>query len=593
MTSPGHRRQHFAVFAAFLLITLIQTWPLAARLSGTLPNDLGDPVLNTWILWWNAQAAPLTPAWWDAPMFYPTRGAMAFSETLIGLSLLASPLQWLGASPVTAYNVLFLLSFPLSAFTAYLLAWSLTRRAGPAMVAGAIYGYATFRWAHLGHLQILWSWWMPLALLGLHRWMTDRRKAGLLLFGAAWLGESLSNGYYFFYFSAIVGLWLAWFTPWRQARRTLVPALVTWAAAIALIAPMLLTYARVQQANHFQRSFEEIDQRGADAADFFRPSSVPRLPGLDRWERGEAEVWLGIVGTCALVIGVVSGFRGGLRRRGSIAQLALWGLAAATFASSIVLPIALPIAVPIALALALAGLAWSPAAEQAWRERSDSAFYLGATLVAMLLALGPTPRVLGVEVWRNGPYAWLMAIVPGFTGLRVPARFALVAVLCLAIATALLLARVRLANAARERLLFGGLVLMVLLESWPRPMTLPSLPPVLDPRVLTPASAAIELPFGGDQELAALYRAMFHRRPVVNGYSGYFPESYRALGDCLARQRADCLTPLRRAGRGLDVIVDRQQDAAGVWQRSVAEWPDAQVRFRNHQFVVVHFPAAR
>jgi hypothetical protein len=105
--------------AAFVGITLIQTWPLVAKLSLVVPNDLGDPVLNTWILWWNAHAVPLTRGWWDAPMFYPTRGVLAFSETLLGLSLLASPLQWIGASPVVAYNIIFLLSFPLSAFTAY------------------------------------------------------------------------------------------------------------------------------------------------------------------------------------------------------------------------------------------------------------------------------------------------------------------------------------------------------------------------------------------------------------------------------------------------------------------------------------------
>jgi hypothetical protein len=540
-----HRRQHLAVVAGFALITLVQTWPLAARLSRTLPNDLGDPILNTWILWWNAHTLPLTQAWWDAPMFYPARGALAFSETLLGLSILASPLQWLGASPVAAYNVLFLLSFPLSAFTAYLLAWSLTRRAGPSIVAGAIYGYAAFRWQHLGHLQILWSWWMPLALLGLHRWMTDGRKSGLLLFGAAWLGESLSNGYYFFYFSAIVGLWLAWFTPWRQAHRTLVPVLVTWAAAVVLMTPMLLTYASVQQEHHLRRSFQEIEEQGADGIDFFWPQSVSRIPRVERAHRAEAEVWLGLVGAGALVCGLIAGVRGGLRR--------------------------------------------------AWRERSASVFYVGATLVAMVLALGPTPRIAGLTLGHHGPYAWLMAIVPGFDGVRVPARFALVAMVCLATATALLLARVRLANATRERLLFGGLVAIVLVDCWPRPIGLPPLPPVLDPRVLTPAAAVIELPFGGGQELPALYRSMFHQRPLVNGYSGYFPAFYRVLRDCLAREQAglqvDCLMPARRAAGSLDVVIDRQADPLGVWQRIVPQSPDAQPRFQNHQFTVIHFPA--
>src|SRR5262249_53002279 len=146
--------------------------------------------------------------WWNAPIFYPLPGAISFSEVLLGLSVFASPLQWLGATPVLTYNLLFLLSFPLCAFCAYLLAWSLTRRTGPSIIAGVMYGFAIMRYAHVSHIQFLWTWWMPVALLGLHRWITERRVSALVLFACAWVGQSLSNGYYFFYFSIIVGLWI-------------------------------------------------------------------------------------------------------------------------------------------------------------------------------------------------------------------------------------------------------------------------------------------------------------------------------------------------------------------------------------------------
>ena len=541
MPTAERHRQHTAIAVGFSLLTLTQTWPLLRHLSSVLPNDLGDPVLNTWILWWNAQVLPLTSGWWNAPMFYPARDVMAFSETLLGLSLLASPLQWMGVSPVAAYNVLFLLSFPLSAFSAYLLSWSLTRRVGPSLIAGVVYGYAIFRWAHVGHLQILWSWWMPLALLGLHQWIADARRSGLVLFAVAWLGQSLSNGYYFFYFSIIVGLWLAWFTPWAEARKRLVPVLATWAAAAACLAPILLTYQRVQQENDLQRSIEEIKGQSADLSDFFRISSVPRFPDLERWEREEGLVSLGLVGTFALVAGVASGLRYGPRR--------------------------------------------------AWRERSALAFYSMATLVALILALGPTPRIFGVEVWPNGPYSWLMAVVPGLTGLRVPSRFALLAVLSLAIASALLLARIRLANATRERFVCGAVLVMLLVETWPRPLELRALPTVVDARILTPGAAVIELPFGGQQEPLALYRSMLHRRPLVNGYSGYSPGSHNALRACLDQEGVSCLTSVRQAVGPLDVLVDRESDPFDNWTLAVSRLEDAQVLFKNWQFAIFHLPA--
>ena len=64
---------------------------------------------------------PFSAAWWNAPAFYPAPGVLSFSENLLGLSLISTPLAWLGAGPQAAYNVVFLLTFPLSAIGAYLL----------------------------------------------------------------------------------------------------------------------------------------------------------------------------------------------------------------------------------------------------------------------------------------------------------------------------------------------------------------------------------------------------------------------------------------------------------------------------------------
>jgi hypothetical protein len=545
----SHTRQHLLVALTFLSITIVQTWPLATHVSQVIPGDLGDPLLNAWLLWWNAHAVPLTQRWQDAPMFFPTRGTMAFSETLLGLSIVASPMQWAGATPIVAYNLLFLLSFPLSALAAYWLAWTLTRRPGPSIIAGIIYGYAISRFGHLGHIQILWSWWMPVALLGLHRWFAERRASGLWLFAIAWLGESLSNGYYFFYFSVIVSLWIAWFTPWRQlreARRVLLPVLIAWVAAVVCMAPVLLMYSRVQQQYHFGRAFEEIagPRNGADLTDFFTPSPIARFTGMMAPEharhedRAEREVSIGIIGTLALIASIVVALRNRQEGQG---------------------------------------------------DRSLLAFYTIATLAAMVLAMGPLPRAFGVGLLPSGPYAWLMTIVPGINGVRVPARFTLLAMLCLAIATALMLARVRL-----NRVALSAIALLALLDTWPKPIEQPTLPPLVDRHVLTPqAVAVLELPTGGFQEYTALYRAMFHGHPVVNGTSGYTPASYFDLMICLEARNRDhvhCLTPVRRAGP-IDVLIDRQHDGSSETEQFIAQVPDAQFRFQNRQFTVFHLPA--
>jgi hypothetical protein len=67
-------------------------------------------------------------------------------------------------------------------------------------------------------------------------------------------------------------------------------------------------------------------------------------------------------------------------------------------------------------------------------------FYLLAMATMFVCALGPEPRLFGRPILYEPPYAWLMR-VPGFDTLRVPARFAMLFVLCQCVLLALAVAR--------------------------------------------------------------------------------------------------------------------------------------------------------
>ena len=90
--------------ACYLALTAIYAWPVLRGLGTTLPSDMGDTALNTWILWWDAQALPLTARWWNAPMFYPAMGAFGLSETMLSVALVTSPLQWAGLTAVDGWS---------------------------------------------------------------------------------------------------------------------------------------------------------------------------------------------------------------------------------------------------------------------------------------------------------------------------------------------------------------------------------------------------------------------------------------------------------------------------------------------------------
>ena len=204
------------VAAVYVALTALYAYPLLGAMSTTLPHDVGDPGLNTWIIWWNSQAWPLTERWWNAPMFYPATGALALSETFLSLSPLTTPLLRFGVSPVVTYNIAFLLSFPLTALAAHALARRLTGRHDAAFIAGLALAFSPWRAAQMPHLQMLVLWWMPLALFGLHRYLDRRRLSDLVIAGIGWLMNGLTSGYFLVFFAVLVGCWALWFLRTRR-----------------------------------------------------------------------------------------------------------------------------------------------------------------------------------------------------------------------------------------------------------------------------------------------------------------------------------------------------------------------------------------
>src|SRR5213080_1287508 len=124
----GRWRPFAWALAAYSALAIALTFPLVLHLSSVVPHDIGDPLLSTAILWWNAHVLPFTTTWWNGFAFYPAPGSMAFSDPRLGESLLATPMQWLGCGPVTAYNLTLLATFPLCALAAHWLGFVVTGR---------------------------------------------------------------------------------------------------------------------------------------------------------------------------------------------------------------------------------------------------------------------------------------------------------------------------------------------------------------------------------------------------------------------------------------------------------------------------------
>ena len=172
----------------------------------------------------------------------------------------------------------------------------------------------------------------------------------------------------------------------------------------------------------------------------------------------------------------------------------------------------------------------------------DSRFYCWLLALSFLLTLGPIIRFNGQEI-TYGPYLLLYQWVPGFDGLRVPARFIVMLHLAVSVLSGFGLARLfkRIRSSAPRVLLGIAIALLVLVEYASFPVNMPSVPTGRDfPQVYTWLSrqpgdfALLELPLPAApdevwREAAYVYFSTYHWKKLVNGYSGFFPPGFNRL----------------------------------------------------------------
>lgn len=163
------RREVLLVALGSVGLALLMTWPAMRHPGTTVPHDLSDPVVEAWMASWGGHALLAQPLHlFQANTFWPLPDSYAFNDTLLGLA----PLTMFGGGirgSLISYNVLFVLAYAMAFAGAYLLARQLGAHPVGALVAGSAYAYAPWRLAHAGHLNVLSSGAIPLALAMLAR----------------------------------------------------------------------------------------------------------------------------------------------------------------------------------------------------------------------------------------------------------------------------------------------------------------------------------------------------------------------------------------------------------------------------------------
>jgi hypothetical protein len=286
-----------------VLLALLTTWPLVLHLPSRIAPDLGDPVRTAWEVAWVGHALLHSPLHlFDANAFYPHPLSLAFSDSLLGYG----PAAFFGSGPVAAlvrYNLLFLFAWSLCFFGAYLLARELGLGRLGGAAAGIAFAYAPYRVTEAGHLHVISSGGLPLALFLLIRGYR-RSSARLVLAGwlvSAWqvsLGFTL--GLQYVYLLAVLALlvlvywWRGRLFPgaaWQRSaaaapRGPLIPRRLL---AVSLIGVALCGLVSVYQARPYlkishdyptaKRTLKEVKNYSSGPAALLSASSENRVWG--------------------------------------------------------------------------------------------------------------------------------------------------------------------------------------------------------------------------------------------------------------------------------------------------------------------------
>jgi hypothetical protein len=437
-------------------------------------NDNADTQLNEWILAWIAHQLPRAPLHlFEANIFYPAHDALAFSEPLVVPALLGAPLAWIGSSPVLVYNLVLIAGFALTAFATFLLVerWTGSWTAG--LLAGSAFAFNTHTLTRLAHVQGIHIYGLPLTLLAADRLFRDGSKNAAAALTLALALAAYTSGYLLVFAAVIVGIVALfhardWIVRWRDV----VPGIAIAAIASALVLlPIYLPYSRAAREQHMVRTLDIVKDYSATPMGYLAAAG-----------RMHFSTWSG-----RFFKDPVDSFFPGVT---------LIGLAA------------------IALA-------------RARREPPDT-----RRRIVMMAAIAAAGAVLSLGT-ATPVYGWLFHVFPPMQGLRAAARFGNLFLLGMAVLAGFGAARVKRPAVAL------ALVALVNVEALRAPFTyqpFTGIPPIYAMLRDEPGPVVVaEQPFFPRwaifQNAPYVLNSTAHWRPLMNGYSGYTPDTYQKYAD--------------------------------------------------------------
>jgi len=468
----------------YLVIFCLYTYPLIFDFSTHFFADQGDGLQNVWNLWWvNKSITELHQLPWHTSFLHYPSGVSLLGSTLNPFNGFVGCLLLKALTLVQVHNCIVVFSFVLGGVTAFWLAYYLTGSYWSSMLAGFIFTFSNFHFAHAeGHLQMVSLEWIPLFVLC---WYVMLTKPGIPVAVAAAItlvAVILCDYYYFFYCVVMGGLMVAWYAVKEKdflfffKRKYLIPCGVFAVLLLVTAGPLVLSLLLLNARDPLW-GFHSPIRTSLDLL-------APVIPG-GHWYFGhltepfwsrltvnihESSVHMGI---SVIFLLTYVWFK---RKQCGVKSVGLW---------------------------------------------------YGALIFFAVLSLGPVLHIWGREVpIIRLPYGLLETVFPPLKLSGAPVRMMVMVMLCSAIISSIGV-KILFQRSLGKRWFVFFLMVLLLIEYFPRPIpaSRPTIPPYVEfLKKLPDKGGIIDVV---SRPTRALYFQTIHEKPVAFGYVARIPTSVR------------------------------------------------------------------
>jgi hypothetical protein len=287
------KREAILALLAYVVLAVVMTWPVAARLGTHLPGFRDDLWTHQWTFWWVKQSIleGHSPFYTDL-LFHPHGVSLAYHNIAWLNIAVWLPLQAI-VGEIAAYGLVFIAFLALNGFTMYLLARELTSSPPAAFIGGLVYGFWPYTLSHSDHPNMVVVCWIPLVLLYLHRTLERGRRRDALLAGLFLALTGLTRWHLLIMGGVVVGLYVL-YSLWSKKScpsppesggtgwgRTLGLLMLAGLVAGALLAPLAAPIVSAQLSRAYQDDIfiDEQDWGQTDALAYVLPSLYHPLWG--------------------------------------------------------------------------------------------------------------------------------------------------------------------------------------------------------------------------------------------------------------------------------------------------------------------------